>query len=589
MVEAVSSGAILSSYQRNRVENVCTRLGLVSLAYLWNRDQKELLAEMINANFHCILMKTAAMGLVPQKHLGKTIAELQPLLLKLDREIGVHVCGEGGEYETLTLDCPLFKKRIVIDESSIVMHSDDYYSPVGYLKITKFHLEDKNISNGGGTTTNIDAPQAVPQQSQSTGTVWSNSAASSQYEEQDATALSDVYGDSKPNISLSKTRGGYVSIVARVDNDAIGQPTTPYLETLYLMMDIKERLSAEGLTMSNVVHSLLFVSDMSQFGEMNRAYAKFFTSQPPSRVCVETVLQQGQHIQIELLASTLEKNVLHVQSISEWAPSCIGPYSQATRVSGIIRVAGQIPLKPATMKLVGTAGSEPSALLREQIAQAIQNVASTLQGYGSSIQNSIRCNVYYANTTNQLDHSEVQRILREEYDRFFSSRDEEQPKALVSIISVSGLPRAASVEYHVIAISDSEKQQSELKFRSAELKVPSNTGDDAHTKCETAYLGSKALFLRVIIPATMTPYEPEQFESLLKELSRCTFGDGFTWDDVVVLRIFACSPTAYDFTNAECAAKLQAFSSSAVLAIVPVCHLEDDASAIFEIEVYRSE
>ena len=37
-VQAVASGAILSNYQRLRVENVCQRLGLISLAYLWNRN-----------------------------------------------------------------------------------------------------------------------------------------------------------------------------------------------------------------------------------------------------------------------------------------------------------------------------------------------------------------------------------------------------------------------------------------------------------------------------------------------------------------------------------------------------------------------
>lgn len=46
-VQAVASGAIFSNYQRLRVENVCQRLGLVSLAYLWLRDQSELLEEMI--------------------------------------------------------------------------------------------------------------------------------------------------------------------------------------------------------------------------------------------------------------------------------------------------------------------------------------------------------------------------------------------------------------------------------------------------------------------------------------------------------------------------------------------------------------
>ena len=46
-VQAVATGAILSNYQRLRVENVCQRLGLINLAYLWQRDQRELLDEMI--------------------------------------------------------------------------------------------------------------------------------------------------------------------------------------------------------------------------------------------------------------------------------------------------------------------------------------------------------------------------------------------------------------------------------------------------------------------------------------------------------------------------------------------------------------
>lgn len=47
-VTAVSSGAIASDYQRLRVESVCSRLGLVSLAYLWKQDQSFLLQEMVN-------------------------------------------------------------------------------------------------------------------------------------------------------------------------------------------------------------------------------------------------------------------------------------------------------------------------------------------------------------------------------------------------------------------------------------------------------------------------------------------------------------------------------------------------------------
>ena len=59
---------------------------------------------------------------------------------------------------------------------------------------------------------------------------------------------------------------------------------------------------------------------------------------------------------------------LHVQSISEWAPTCIGPYSQSNYCRSIFQ-AGQIALIPGTMKLV------KGGLLME-LKQAFDNVAS---------------------------------------------------------------------------------------------------------------------------------------------------------------------------------------------------------------------
>lgn len=61
-IQAVSAGAILSNYQRARVENVCGRLGLTCLAYLWQRDQKELLSEMIENGLTAVVIKVAAIG-----------------------------------------------------------------------------------------------------------------------------------------------------------------------------------------------------------------------------------------------------------------------------------------------------------------------------------------------------------------------------------------------------------------------------------------------------------------------------------------------------------------------------------------------
>ncbi|GMF97272.1 unnamed protein product [[Candida] boidinii] len=63
-VQGVSVGAILSTYQRTRVEDVCLRLGLTSLSYLWNRDQGELMNEMCQSEMEARIIKVAAIDLV---------------------------------------------------------------------------------------------------------------------------------------------------------------------------------------------------------------------------------------------------------------------------------------------------------------------------------------------------------------------------------------------------------------------------------------------------------------------------------------------------------------------------------------------
>ncbi|XP_001354757.2 uncharacterized protein [Drosophila pseudoobscura] len=152
-VDAVAVGAILSDYQRVRVENVCSRLGLISLAYLWRRDQTELLQEMIDCQVHAIIIKVAALGLVPDRHLGKSLREMQPHLLKMRDKYGLNVCGEGGEYETFTLDCPLFRQRISVEDIQTIISSADPICPVGYINFTKLTLQPKepgSSSAGGG-------------------------------------------------------------------------------------------------------------------------------------------------------------------------------------------------------------------------------------------------------------------------------------------------------------------------------------------------------------------------------------------------------------------------------------------------------
>jgi len=141
-IEGVSTGAIMSTYQKNRVENLCNRLGLTSLAYLWMRNQRELLLDMINDGMDALIIKTCTMGL-NQNHLLKSIKELQPLLFQFEDKYQINVCGEGGEFESLTVDCPIYKKKIIIKDHEVVLHSDDPYVPVYYVRIKNFEVVNK--------------------------------------------------------------------------------------------------------------------------------------------------------------------------------------------------------------------------------------------------------------------------------------------------------------------------------------------------------------------------------------------------------------------------------------------------------------
>lgn len=142
-IDAVSSGAILSTYQYNRVANICDRLHLVSLAYLWQADQGKLIQEMVDDHVEAVLIKVAAGGLSAD-NLGKSIREMIPKLHELNHKYGVNVCGEGGEYETLTLDCPLFQKeRLEIRSYTKIVHRDDPFAPVVFMKLEKLEKVPK--------------------------------------------------------------------------------------------------------------------------------------------------------------------------------------------------------------------------------------------------------------------------------------------------------------------------------------------------------------------------------------------------------------------------------------------------------------
>lgn len=483
-VTAVCSGAIASDYQRLRVESVCSRLGLVSLAYLWKQDQSLLLHEMINNGILAITVKVAAMGLDPVKHLGKELSSLDSDLHKLKRLYGINVCGEGGEYETLTLDCPLFKMaRIVLDEFKVVMHSSDSIAPVGILHPVSFHLKykEKTSSLGICDNTNLVDHEKVGLLFEIQGDCFQNCDALQSVADasSDNHILNDV-PDNRLQISCSRMENTFSMCCWLQDSCDTSPGLQDDLKTV--LREVESELLARGCGWKNVLYIHLYLANMTEFALANETYVSFITQEKcpfgvPSRSTIELPLQQvrlgNAYIEV-LVANDQTKRVLHVQSISSWAPSCIGPYSQATLHKEILYMAGQLGLNPSTMTLCSGGATN-------ELEQALKNCEAVSECFRSSVSTSSVIFVMYCSSRIQPEERKrIEDKLHGVLEEMRDSNKDSLSKLLDTIflsIHVPNLPKGALVEVKpILYVQENLDTVAETPHESPKLHIPTSWG-----------------------------------------------------------------------------------------------------------------
>lgn len=449
-IEGVSCGAILSHYQRTRVENVCDRLGLTSLAYLWQENQSQLMRKMCDAGLDARLVKVAAVGL-HEKHLGKLISEMYPILTKLNQMYDVHVCGEGGEFETLVFDAPFFKKRLEIVSLKIVAHSSD----VSYISDLKLEVLDKEDV--------APQPTEVPpllledfsriEQDIDDFNIWDS---------REKTASSVVF-TILPRVAKLSSRIYISNIVSSLQ--------TLEDQTNDIMEQIAKYLRAENVGFADIQHMTVLVLDMATFARVNAVYGRFFfnTYLPPSRVCVETTLPYPHLLQVScvVMRPPLHKMGIHIRSRSYWAPQNIGPYSQAIVEARsnfkTTTLSGQIPLLPASMEIDSTALAKQNAILslqhlyRAKLLVGVRQVANCVCFITSKTSPSLVSKVW---------NSYVDEV--ENGQNFFNR---------LLIVQITALPRGADVEWGALSFEKVVDM-----YEDDEVVESSNVGLDAVTK-----------------------------------------------------------------------------------------------------------
>jgi ABC transporter with metal-binding/Fe-S-binding domain ATP-binding protein len=111
-IAGVTAGAVESEYQTSRIEAMADRLEANLFAPLWQENPRDLADAMLAAGFEIRIIRVAAYGL-DESWLGRTLdADALDELETLNEEHGVHILGEGGEFETLVTDGPHMDQRI---------------------------------------------------------------------------------------------------------------------------------------------------------------------------------------------------------------------------------------------------------------------------------------------------------------------------------------------------------------------------------------------------------------------------------------------------------------------------------------------
>jgi 2-iminobutanoate/2-iminopropanoate deaminase len=114
------------------------------------------------------------------------------------------------------------------------------------------------------------------------------------------------------------------------------------------------------------------------------------------------------------------------------APAAIGPYSQAVRLGDLVFTAGQIPLDPGTMEVVGDD-------VAAQTERVMRNLQGILEAAGAGLETVLKTTVFL---TDMGDFG----AMNEVYGRFFQGH-----RPARSTVEVCRLPKDVRVEIEAIA------------------------------------------------------------------------------------------------------------------------------------------
>jgi diphthine-ammonia ligase len=133
------SGVMTTSEHIDYYQEICDPINVKHYAPLWGKDPFTALVEMRQLGFRMLVVGVDCSMASRKDWLGKELDDnMLSEIAKLEKEQKMNPIGEMGEYHTLVLDCPIYRKEIKILKSQIVWEGSK-----GYFVVKNAVLKEK--------------------------------------------------------------------------------------------------------------------------------------------------------------------------------------------------------------------------------------------------------------------------------------------------------------------------------------------------------------------------------------------------------------------------------------------------------------
>ena len=126
-IEGIITGAIKSVYQSSRIQKICDKLNLKCFNPLWQKNEEEYLHELVDKGFKVILVGVFAYPFDESWLLREINKNFIEEIKILNEKYKIHVSGEGGEFESFVLNCPMYSRELKITDSKISKEDENSF------------------------------------------------------------------------------------------------------------------------------------------------------------------------------------------------------------------------------------------------------------------------------------------------------------------------------------------------------------------------------------------------------------------------------------------------------------------------------